>query len=445
MVGFETVGNATVTVFDDQGPVLTTDPWIDGTPYFGSWGHKYTIPRQQRENIRQVKYTWLSHGHPDHIDAASFKYVEKSILLIPDHYGNRIFDQLNSNYQCQIVPSNEWLSLSKQVRIKSFADWNQDAALIIDIAGQDVILNINDSSGFGWATTIKQILSSYANRFLLQLNTWGDATHINLFNDDGAFIEPAASQEPPVGRQYSRNMKYWGCNFAIPFSSFHQYVRTDSIHMNRFVTPLDRHSEGFDQRQGDLLPAFIRWDSMKQEYERIDVEERELTPVSPEMCGDSWSDQLEKEDRQKLQQYFSRIEHLGTKFGAINIRVGGEELRIPLSARKEEISFEAPRKSLVTAVEEEIFDDMLIGNYMKTCVSGVKSLTPEFTPFVTKYSDNGRSASQIELQEYFRYYRRRSANYWKDMLKAKSENLIRTYVAPNSETFRIAKSLKHRF
>ena len=84
MVGFETVGNATVTVFDDQGPVLTTDPWIDGTPYFGSWGHKYTIPRQQRENIRQVKYTWLSHGHPDHIDAASFKYVEKSILLIPD-------------------------------------------------------------------------------------------------------------------------------------------------------------------------------------------------------------------------------------------------------------------------------------------------------------------------------------------------------------------------
>ena len=27
MIGFETIGNATVTVFDDE-PILTTDPWI---------------------------------------------------------------------------------------------------------------------------------------------------------------------------------------------------------------------------------------------------------------------------------------------------------------------------------------------------------------------------------------------------------------------------------
>ena len=29
MIGFETIGNATVTVFDDE-PILTTDPWIYG-------------------------------------------------------------------------------------------------------------------------------------------------------------------------------------------------------------------------------------------------------------------------------------------------------------------------------------------------------------------------------------------------------------------------------
>ena len=43
MIGFETIGNATVTVFDDF-PVLSTDPWIDGNPYFGSWTHKAKIP-----------------------------------------------------------------------------------------------------------------------------------------------------------------------------------------------------------------------------------------------------------------------------------------------------------------------------------------------------------------------------------------------------------------
>ena len=36
MLGFETIGNATVTYFDDK-PVLTTDPWLIGNPYFGSW------------------------------------------------------------------------------------------------------------------------------------------------------------------------------------------------------------------------------------------------------------------------------------------------------------------------------------------------------------------------------------------------------------------------
>jgi hypothetical protein len=43
MLGFETIGNATITAFDDT-PVITTDPWINGKPYFGSWSHAYQIP-----------------------------------------------------------------------------------------------------------------------------------------------------------------------------------------------------------------------------------------------------------------------------------------------------------------------------------------------------------------------------------------------------------------
>ena len=36
--------------FDDI-PVLTTDPWINGKPYFGSWSHAYEIPKEQLNNI----------------------------------------------------------------------------------------------------------------------------------------------------------------------------------------------------------------------------------------------------------------------------------------------------------------------------------------------------------------------------------------------------------
>ena len=97
MLGFETVGNATLTVFDD-GPVLSTDPWIDGTPYFGSWTHPYEISEANISNIINSKYIWLSHGHPDHIDSKSYKYLHNAIILIPDHFGDRIFHYFDKHF-----------------------------------------------------------------------------------------------------------------------------------------------------------------------------------------------------------------------------------------------------------------------------------------------------------------------------------------------------------
>jgi hypothetical protein len=58
------------------------------------------------------------------------------------------------------------------------------------------------------------------------------------------------------------------------------------------------------------------------------------------------------------------------------------------------LTFEAPRHSFMTSVEYEILDDMLIGNIMKVTLHGQFSsapLYPHFTPYVTKYADNGRA------------------------------------------------------
>ena len=150
MLGFETIGNATITVFDDV-PIITTDPWISGKPYFGSWSHAYHIPKEQLENIYNSKYVWLSHGHPDHIDPDSLDLFKKKIFLIPDHYGDRIFNELSKNYKCQKVKSNIWLDISKNIRIKSFADWNQDSSLLIEINKKDIIFNLNDGAALGWS------------------------------------------------------------------------------------------------------------------------------------------------------------------------------------------------------------------------------------------------------------------------------------------------------
>ena len=61
------------------------------------------------------------------------------------------------------------------------------------------------------------------------------------------------------------------------------------------------------------------------------------------------------------------------------------------------IRFSAPKNSLVTAIKNEIFDDMLIGNFMKTQLINIRSLYPDFTPYVAKYADNGMAKNKIEL------------------------------------------------
>jgi hypothetical protein len=441
MIGFETIGNATLTVFDGI-PVLSTDPWIEGKPYFGSWGHPYSIPTEQIENIQKSKFIWLSHGHPDHIDSASYVHFKGSTILIPDHYGDRIYDYFNANFDCIKLKSNKWFQISENIRIKSFSDWNQDAALLVDILGKDLIVNVNDGGLRGWSKTIKKIIKNYKNRFLLQLINWGDADMINFYDENESFILPHAAEKPPVGKAYSRIMKNLNCNYAIPFSSFHQYIREDSMHMNQFSTPLEKHYEGFDNLYGELLPAFICWDSNKEDYEKIKVEKLENIIVSSEHFEDNYSDQLTLEDKEKITKYFRDFGTIPDYFGSIVFKVGGKDFGIKLSEKSPSLRFEVPRGSLIKAVEYEIFDDLLIGNFMKTTLIGCKSLYPNFTPAVTKYGDNGLAKSKKELGKYFDYYKLNSADYWRDMLKFKTEGIIRSFISPQSKLYNIGKAVK---
>ena len=106
------------------------------------------------------------------------------------------------------------------------------------------------------------------------------------------------------------------------------------------------------------------------------------------------------------------------------------------------IKFETPRNSLVTAIDNNIFDDILIGNFSKVQLIDVPSLYPNFTPYVTKYGDNGNSRSQKELKKYFNYYRLNSVNFWSEFLKIKSAEIIRQKLNNHKKIKKIAKKIK---
>ena len=443
MLGFETIGNATITVFDGK-PILVTDPWILGNPYFGSWGHKYKIPQQQLDNIKNSKYVWLSHGHPDHTDPDSLNLFADKTFLIADHYGDRIYNDLKKKYKVIKIKNNEWFELSKNIRVKNFADWNQDSTIIIEINRNEIILNLNDGQALGWSSEIKKIIKQYDYRFLLALVSWGDADMINFYSNSH-FIEPHASLQKPCGETYSYMMKKWGCNFSIPFSAMHRYVRKDSIKMNKYITPLNKHFENFDKKNGELLPAFILWDSIKKDYKEINPEENNEQLISEEFFGDNWSDDLDKHDKKIIEKYFKSFEHLKNKIGFLNFKIGKSELNIKFSDKAEGISFKSPRNSFMYAISNEIFDDILIRNFMQVELIGLKGFYPDFTPYVTKYSDNGGSKNNKELKKYFEFYKMNSINYWKDLLMLKTEDKIRTSLNEVKWAYYFARRIRRYF
>lgn len=59
-------------------------------------------------------------------------------------------------------------------------------------------------------------------------------------------------------------------------------------------------------------------------------------------------------------------------------------------------------------VKWEIFDDLLIGNFMKTTSHNMESLYEnDFNFYVTKYGDNGGAQSIEQLEKYFKEYHKR--------------------------------------
>jgi len=453
-LGFETCGNATLVVYDGGIPVLVTDPWIEGAQYFGSWVLPYRFTAQQLEAFASTTHVWVSHGHPDHLNLDSLSAFRGKTLLVPQHHGRRILRDLSAaGYLAHELADNRWLQISPQVKILCFADWNQDAALLIALGQECLIINLNDGSALGTRAKLLAHAKPFKRRFVFKLFSYGTADMINFFTEDGQRIEPLQGESKPLGYCYSKLLRSWDATHTAPFSCHHVFGRTDSRWAEAYETPLEAHGHCFKRERGTFIPGYFSYDVAADRITPTPMEALPRVFREPAEFGDNWSDPLEQEDVRSLRTYFNKFEHLRQKFQFINLRVGGRDHFVDLGGPKDRgITFEAPRHSLMTAIQYEIFDDLLIGNFMKTVLhGGVRKLYPDFTPYVAKYGDNGRAFSLSELQEYFRFYRKASGfQGWLDQVRLDSSRQLRRKVlarfnATTPALYRIARHGYRRF
>ena len=120
---------------------------------------------------------------------------------------------------------------------------------------------------------------------------------------------------------------------------------------------------------------------------------------------------METEDKIIIKEYFDKFEELQDKVGFINFVVGKQDFNLKMKGPIERgITFELPRNSLVEACKYSIFDDLLIGNFMKTQLHNLRSLYDpviNFNNIVPKYGDNGLAYTKEDLIRYEKEYAKR--------------------------------------
>jgi len=449
MLKFETIGNATLICTEEQ-PILVTDPWFIGTPYFGSWSLPHKIPSEQLQNIKSAKYVWFSHGHPDHLMSESLELLTGKEILIPDHIGGRIYNEFKEiGLNVKVLKNKTWYQLSKHIRINCLSDYAQDAILLIEI-GDKLIINANDTHPRGHTSYIRSVAKGYIERILLKTFSYGDIDMINFFNENMERITPEQPERLLRQRSFAPQLSFWGQYYSathiIPFSSFHQYQRTDSLWASRYTAKIDAfYMDGTLVDGIEILKPFVNWNiGSNNQIDFINPEPNIVEPIAPIEFGDDWNESLQTSDKLALKEYFESIELIWKSMDFIDLRVGGESFCIAqkTQTKNKGLRFEVPRNSLMIAVKNNVFDDLLIGNFMKTIFVGDWNSTnlDSFSLNVSKIADNGGARTKKEVRDYYlEYIQRDTKAIIAHLFGRESERIFRSFVDSESEIFKFSK------
>jgi hypothetical protein len=102
----------------------------------------------------------------------------------------------------------------------------------------------------------------------------------------------------------------------------------------------------------------------------------------------------------------------------------------------------------MSAVDWEIFDDLLIGNFMKVTLNGKwpeSGLYPDFSPYVGKFADNGRAKTKEQLDAYFGHYQRQIPSSIRTLFRNKAMYVFQSVVPRDSEIYELGKRSYYYF
>lgn len=452
-LGFETLGNATLVFYDNDRPVLATDPWLSGTCYFGSWALDRPLTEAERAAVDAAEYIWISHGHPDHLHPESLAQLPKDkIVLLPDHYHPEIRDTVAAlGFKVEVMPYRRWRQISPRVRCMCLDNENQDGILIVE-AGDSLVVDLNDSPLCGEGPFIRRLIKRYdrAKTYVAALCAI-DADMINFIDAEGRrTIEPPDQRKRGMVWATARRIEQLGAGNFVSSASQHIYVRADSVWANPYRVTWADVEKHWTRPSVRKIEPFVVVDLETGAYHRKHPSQVSATEqITQATADDDWSERLSEAEWHRLAAFFDKYETLRNHFDYLDIIVGGERRRVwivPEAKSKPEtrlrgLGFHVPRHSLMATVEYGFFDDILIGNFMKTELHNA-TLYPHFTPLIAKLGGAAKVYTEAERRRFnSRYFRRNPIGYLEWHLGQKADALL-DRIRWWSERFGVKRPLK---
>ena len=413
--GFETIGNATIQVFQDGRPVLATDPWLTGTCYFGSWALDHPLTEQQITNVVNSKFIWISHGHPDHLHEPSLDLLPKGKrVLLPDHYDNDIHSFLrDKGFDVTVLPYRRWHQLGPGLRVMCLDNINQDAILIIQV-GEFLLINLNDSPVAGEDRFLRRLVARFPceKTYVFALCSV-DADMCNLVDEHGrSTLAPPEERKVPEIWRVARLARKLGVGTFCCSSSQHVYARSDSAWANAHRITWDDMRRHWSQPEVRLVPPFstveLTTGAVTQNHPTHQPDPDQFSDTTGD---DDWDATLSEDEWRMVTGFFARFELLPKHMDYLDITVGGVTRRVNISNRGRQykgMHFFVPKQSLMATVTSGYFDDLLIGNFMKVSLSNMR-LYPFFTPLVAKIGGNAKVYTRKQYLRFLSRYFLRNA------------------------------------
>lgn len=417
----ETLGNAMLQVRRGTAPVLVTDPWLVGRAYFGSWAHDKPLSEEQVAAAAASPFVWISHGHPDHLHHESLELIPKGArFMLPDHYSPEIADGLRADgREVEVLRYKQWVELEPGLRVQCLQNANQDAMLLIEADGV-LVINKNDAPTSGLAGYLRRLARDYRRVYLASLCAI-DADMLNIVDASGErVVGPPDERKPGAIWDVADLCARIGADVYLSSSSQHMYVRADSAWANPYRITFEDVRRHWNTDA--VLPV--------EPYVSVDLESGAITRNHPSgetdwsqlesgTAEDDWDAPLSEEEWASLEAFFGKFELLAESMDFVRFTVGGETREFTLrdSAGTPEhervgVRFHVPRNSLLEAVKWGYFDDLLIGNFMRTELFNME-LYPNFTPIVAKLGGNAKVFDRAALERFEEHHRRLDPAAWR--------------------------------